>query len=977
MAVTTAQYRDAQEAIKRRLEQANNPNGQGQLYMAVKAIRPKGFRGSILKAVGWPTSWGVLLDLSPAQISQNREATLAARAWQSTTPTGTDNPSTEYKLLFWRRLLLGYFSAVGRQAIPENDFPRWRKPSWMSEGAADGIKEIISSSYQGDIESALNATDRTDFNALLNDVADAPLASTMPVEDGVSADEEVIAEMSANMDGEEEAVVVEESATTPSPNVRELSRVEGVYNLYRNYFSRVHGVESPLDLRMSLNSRPSSRNDAITNSLLTIMGLEGLGFSIRGIKNFLADTSSRGLAVHSLRTPRNSNYGAYVLVDLKAREDRQPRRYTSGNAYRIMGNAAASPQGLITRIDILKGQFNRENQSNRALQVMRFSGTGSRMVGLQVLSLNFMDGSNTSNQMSYAEAVRKILRSKTNARDAFNSYISNEAPVSRDSTQDTQAQVERAEERVNQSGTQTNPESYRLIGFQFFREGQTFRRQGKFSISLNKFPNDFQTYSYVFYFARENERGSYDLFRSVFGTMQPDSRISEQPNSDMRLSQLKLAWNNSGRLSRPSSIELQEVPVLDKRRLRAAFTQQEEAGLTSSAIEFSVTRSQMRGTPVGFEQIGSTPLAMIASMAQVFRRLGSQEPDNDELVGGSSAENQQQNASIARNVEAIKTKKIDRTFAYEIEGNMMGAPNTRNYQLTLGTAIDKVLNERGLNANRDRYQLNGQGDQRFSTVTVKGDGSVDGPRPFEVDTPVFVPPEIDIAKTNFDEAVSQRKFNDMKWDTYPNMWQWVSVFSEAMLQAGVRIHKSSGLHIHISSSDYNRDDFKRYLENYAGFEPLIDLMMPVNSRKGGRSYNASIIQDGAVTTGYSRGGRTPNPSPSSWRSSGNTGRSKVRTQTGISTIEFRHPMTNIEGDLIKHFIILAYSLVEVSKIKKFTSFKFSDLESFLPDSTATFLYNRIEDLDQPDLPKSKQRAFFGDSPRGRGTQSQLERKNLV
>lgn len=87
-------------------------------------------------------------------------------------------------------------------------------------------------------------------------------------------------------------------------------------------------------------------------------------------------------------------------------------------------------------------------------------------------------------------------------------------------------------------------------------------------------------------------------------------------------------------------------------------------------------------------------------------------------------------------------------------------------------------------------------------------------------------------------------------------------------------------------------------------------------------------------------------------------------------------MTNIEGDLIKHFIILAYSLVEVSKIKKFSSFKFSDLESFLPDATATFLYNRIEDLDQPDLPKSKQRAFFGDNPRGRGTQSQLERKNL-
>ncbi len=60
-------------------------------------------------------------------------------------------------------------------------------------------------------------------------------------------------------------------------------------------------------------------------------------------------------------------------------------------------------------------------------------------------------------------------------------------------------------------------------------------------------------------------------------------------------------------------------------------------------------------------------------------------------------------------------------------------------------------------------------------------------------------------------------------------------------------------------------------------------------------------------------------------------------------------MTNIEGDLIKHFIILAYSLVEVSKIKEFNSFKFDDLSSFLPPATATFLYNRIEDLDQPSV----------------------------
>jgi hypothetical protein len=239
---------------------------------------------------------------------------------------------------------------------------------------------------------------------------------------------------------------------------------------------------------------------------------------------------------------------------------------------------------------------------------------------------------------------------------------------------------------------------------------------------------------------------------------------------------------------------------------------------------------------------------------------------------------------------------------------------------------------------------------------MAGDGSVDSPGGFEIDTPVFVPTNVDLAKTNYDNAVPMRTFNEYKWQSYPKMWEWVAVLSEALLRSGVRIHKSSGLHIHVSTSDYQLDDVRRYLKNYAGFEPLLDLMMPINSRRGGRAYNLSLKQKGIVTTGYGRGGSTPYGSFQTALRQGSTlplgpaeGRAKVRYPTPIETIEFRHPMTNIEGDLIKHFIILAYSLVEVSKIKEFDSFKFDDLSSFLPPATATFLYNRIEDLDQPSV----------------------------
>jgi len=885
------------------------PDGMGAVnYRDFKSILPKGLRGSMLKVIDWPTSWAILYDLSPAQISQDRERASADSAWNR-------RAGEENRLLIWKKLLRAYF--VGQpEPMPESEFPRWRKPFWMTDADKLEIDNLIREAYANE--------------------GDASQAEPEPQEEAQDVPRE---QRMADLAEREEASAPQ-AGDTSSPNVRSLSQVEGIYALYESYFQRVHNASEQIYLEAVRNL-----NSPIRDSAKSILALEKLGYSTEAIRDMLATFANRSLAVAGLRGGNRRGYGAFFIVDLRGIRSTARAYQTS------VSNLILTRMGGVSRQRVER-QFRPEG--SRPLQTFKFSGMRQRrVVGLQVVSLNDISG--TPNDISLREGNNRVAQAKADASEVLSTVRTGSS---------------------TQSTTQTSPESYYLIGFQFFPEGQTYRQNGQFNISLNKYPDDGFTFSYVFYFARENEQGTYDLFRSVFGALPSDSRIRNQSNSNDRLAQLKMAWNRSGRLSSENSIELQEMPLLDKRKLRQAFGQQEDAGLTTAGIDFPVTRSQMRGTPVAFAQIGAPPLSMIVAMGQRFRSLASQEPDNDELVGGSTAQNEQENARIARTVTSIKTKKIDRTFAYEIEGNMMGAPSSREYQRTLGSAIDKVLNERGLNASRDRYELNGSGDNRFSTITVKGDGSVDGPRPFEIDTPVFIPPDIDIAKTNFDETVSQRKFNEMKWDTYPNMWQWVGVFSEAMLQAGVRIHKSSGLHIHISSGDYNTADFKRYLENYAGFEPLIDLMMPVNSRKGGRSYNSSIIQDGAVTTGYGRGGRTPSPDPSSWRRTGNTGRSKVRTQTGIGTIEFRHPMTNIEGDLIKHFIILAYSLVEVSKIKQFTSFKFSDLESFLPDATATFLYNRIEDLDQPDLPKSKQRAFFGDNPRGRGTQSQLERKNL-
>jgi hypothetical protein len=921
MPVTGRQFNDAQQAISRRLNAASSIGGTRELFMAVKNIRPKGFRGSILKRVGWPTSWGVLVGLSPAQISQNREPRLAERAWSSVSPRGIngESPSNTTKLLFWRRLLAGYFAA-NADAIPESDFPQWRKPSWMTEAEANGIKELIRTSYQGE----------------------APLEETMPVEDTPSADDEVVAEMSANMDGEEETVVVEESATTTrmteaeaNPNVRPRGRLfESLYALYGSYFREAHfGVNHHERLQQIIAPNGDMRqgNTHVRNSVLGILALEKLGYEYTGIKNFLQAINNRGFAIKGVRVPRNGNFDAYVTVDLKAHSP-SPSRYTSTNAYRIMSEACRVP------IPTLKRQFTPSN--GRGLQVFRFSGRGMNMVGVQVLSLNYMNG--RANETTYAEGVRKINNAKSEAMEALrNAVSSTETPST-----------------ASQAEPIAVGDKYYLLGIQFFASGRTFRSRGTFLKSINLTG----TNSYVFYFVRKREEGFYDIFRNVWGTQNFGGRIINVSN-EQDLDALKVLWNQSGKLNNENELLLQKVlGSLQKRDVRRAWA--------GGRPDFPVTRGGADNITVPFGQISNMSTGVNDELGRLSAWRFQEGEQNDELASGTSVNDAETNERIARSVKAIKTQKIDRTFAYEIEGDMAYSRGSSK-QAVLSSSINKVLDERGIQRGY-RWEINES--PRIFTTTLKGDLSVRGQRPFEIDTPVFIPANVDLAKTNIDNAVRQSEFEKYKWNSDAKMWQWVSVFSEALLESSVRIHKSAGLHIHVSATDYNNDDNKRYLENYAGFEKLFDLMMPVNSRKGGRSYNSSIVQRGKITTGSQRGQSTPSPTPSEWRRSGRTGRSKVRTTTGIGTIEFRHPMTNIEGDLIKHFIILAYSLVEVSKIKKFNSFKFKDLESFLPDATATFLFNRIEDLSQQDLSQEDARRFFGD---GGGTRTELERRNLA
>jgi len=572
MPVSNSQYEDAKRAIGRRLDEANNINGAGQLYMAVKNIKPKGFRGSILKAVDWPTSWGVLVGLSPAQISQNRESTLAARAWQSTTPTGTDNPSDSTKLLFWSRLLTGYFAA-NTEVVPESDFPRWRKPSWMTEADAMMVKDLISSSYQGE----------------------APLEQTMPTED-VPREQRM-----ADLAEQEEAMQVTVPQSTgddgegsepfenESTSGSDVSQFDSLHGLYSAYWRRTYGIESPEQLQSRFEEV------AVRKGAIAIFTLEKLGYLYTGITNFLQAMANRGLMVYGVRPGTRNGYEAYCLVDLKGNSP-TASRYQSATAYRIMSEAC------FTRTTNLKSQF---DYGSRALQVMRFSGRGGSLGGYQVLSLNYRGGSRTTTTYSEGNSEIRTAREEAQTQVMEMRGVQGQPGNPQENLEPPTPTVEGAQRM------------FYYIGYQKFPAGQTFRSAAIFNYGIAPMENFTTQYSYAFYFTA-TEDAVYKLYRVVFNPMA--GRFNN-------LTTLKELWANSGQLSTPETIKVQEVrDLLNRRKLRQMIVQAHDNTNTyDSEARMQPKRSDAPQESVPFNRINLVG-AIEPAFTDNLRRLAQQEP---------------------------------------------------------------------------------------------------------------------------------------------------------------------------------------------------------------------------------------------------------------------------------------------------------------------------------------------------------------
>lgn len=549
--------------------------GAEATYTRMKRIKPKGLRGSMLKYISWPTSWAVLYDLSPAQISQNREPEKAREAWEGLAPEQLS------RTRIWQLLLRGYFTNHP-EPMSESNFPNWRKPAWMSEGDAQEIRNEIRRAYE--VTSA-------------EEVTDAELAQPMPAEDVPR--EQRMADLAQREEEAMEVTVPQQSddgeGSEPFEDDGQADRnrqleFDSLHALYSAYWRRTYGIDNPEQLK--------SRFEEITvrKGAISIYTLEKLGYGFTGIKNFLQAMTNRGLMVYGVRPGTRGGYNAYALIDLKGNTP-TASRYQSATAYRIMAEACRDA------VSFLKAQF--EPSTGRKLQVMRFTGRGGGLGGYQILSLNSLDGER--NATTYREGNRMIRQAREEAQE--------QVMQMRDAQGQPGNPVENLEPPApTVEGAETR---YYYIGYQRFPSGQTFRRAESLQYLLSNMSANESPNSYAFYFTSPQD-AVYKLYRAVFNPMAITIRAGQ-------LFELKETWNASGQLDTPNTIKLQEVQdLLNRRKLRQMIVE------ASSPPFYSTQTMQPKRSDAPRV---SVPLDSIFSVNEIqpafkesLQRLAQQEP---------------------------------------------------------------------------------------------------------------------------------------------------------------------------------------------------------------------------------------------------------------------------------------------------------------------------------------------------------------
>ena len=875
--------------------------GSERVYRQVMAVRPKGFRASILKLIDWPTSWGVLYDLSPAQISQNREAEAARETWEA---TGTSYAGGANKARMWMTLLGAYF--LGQpDPMSESNFPSWRKPSWMTDEEQRRIKEFIRASYE----------------------ADAPLAQTMPVEDVPR--EQRMADLAERE--EAQAVTVPQSppddgeGSEPFENegVQESGQAqenpfESLYALYQAYWRRVFLIRDAEDLRDRIN--PASVNYRVTvkNSAVAIYALEKLGYEYTGIKNLLQAMANRGLGITGIRPGNRNGFNAYLLLDLKA-ERGSATKYRGGVAYNIMSETCR------TSVSTLKGQFERSDRRN--LQVFKFSGSGAHIYGVQVISLNYLNGG--SNADTFQEGNRKVRVARDEARAQVAEFAGAVRP-----------------ESTSAPSTPSGTDQYTFMAFQTFRERQTFMEEGQL---FRKGNLNGQRQSTIFYFAKRNADGTYTLYRSVFGVAELNV-LRFDGATTMGIEGLKRAWNESGKLNETDKIAVQRVPVLDLPKLKRAYRAMLQNEIASRA--FKPVRSQESPITIPFNSIVRMTLEVNDALLESF-------PAED--VNDVSTSTQ---INLLNKNQCRILSKSPYSFGFGIEFEGFVRDGTR-----------KELSE----------NLRAEGVKVYSTIGYQQTTPVRGEEPyvegarwkqeadssvrgFQANTSGGYDPQgqgqtFEMVSVVLNESVDNKSGNN---DWIPEIEQ----YCQALANNGVLIDPSSGIHIHVGYKNFDAEQTKNFFINSVLMLPVLKGLVSEAWKGRGYAKFPSNSNLASKLSNIANAGNTQNSVVNAYRDGFGEGRYMWLNTTNYGrsrkpTFEFRFQGSSIEKDTMVNTIkilqqIWKASLEGVIPIERGAG---KAQDQVLIDLLGTPLYafarNRYAETELPSVTSATSNAFQG------------------
>lgn len=160
----------------------------------------------------------------------------------------------------------------------------------------------------------------------------------------------------------------------------------------------------------------------------------------------------------------------------------------------------------------------------------------------------------------------------------------------------------------------------------------------------------------------------------------------------------------------------------------------------------------------------------------------------------------------------------------------------------------------------------------------------------------------------------------------------------ALVNAGAKIKKCCGLHVHLGTSDFKTDIavWKRLYKNYAALESAIDSFMPPSRRNN--SYCRSLkVENWSAKIDGAR-----NLEDLERRVTGRSRYFKLNSQSywRHHTVEFRQHSGSVEFEKVKNWILFCARFVEFSKKNTVASEEKSELKKFLSDDLVSFYNNR-------------------------------------